>query len=278
MSCLRQISHHTFRLLSWLILFALLTPAGCLGPIKGTIALRDAQDLFNEASMEADAQYKNTVQGQDVEALPPPSPDEKYQKVVEIIEGEVLGNVTRDDLKVNAYAIAAFAHWRLGNYVKAKNTAEAGLDLYKRSGLVTNRRDYGMLLILGGLVKHSEAYREYKAKKAQVAFLSPADAEHFAQSMKEAIDKIDRINLEIDKDEPIAVYANQQQLRIIKNILDVWENVQRKEDGKEAICDWSDKAHTIWETKFPAGDYPAKTHVDDLNQTIRNLREAYGCT
>lgn len=277
MSCLRQTSHHTFRLLSWLILVALLIAAGCLGPIKGTIALRDAQDLFNEASMEAYAQYENTVQGQDVEALPPASPREKYQKVVETIEGQVLGNVTRDDLKVNAHAIAAFAYWRMGNYAKAKNTAEAGFDLYKRSGLVTNRRDYGMLLILGGLVKHSEAYRDYQAKKAQVAFLSPADAENVTQSMKEAIDKIDKINLEIDKNKPIAVYANQQQLRIIKNILHVWESVQRPEDGKEAICDWCNKANTIWETKFPEGDYPAKTHVEDLNQAIQELRGVYEC-
>jgi hypothetical protein len=278
MSCLRQTSHHIFRLLSWLTLFALLASVGCPGPIKGAIALRDAQDLFNEASIESYAQYKNTVQGQDVEALPPTSPREKYQKVVEIIEGQVLGNVTRDDFKVNAHAIAAFAHWRMGNYAKAKNTAEAGLDLYKRSGLITNRRDYGMLLILGGLVKHSEAYRDYQAKKAQVAFLSPADAENFAQSMKEAIDKIEKINLEIDKNEPIAVYANQQQLRIIKNILHVWESVQRQEDGKEAICDWVNKADTIWKKRFPEEDYPAKTLVDDLNQEIQELRRAYECS
>jgi hypothetical protein len=271
-SRLRQDLNRTFLLLSWFILVVLFTSAGCMGPIKGTIALRDAQNLFNEASIETLKQYKNSVQSQDLEGLPPASPREKYQRVVEIIEGQVLGSVSRDDLKVNAQALAAFAHWRLGNFKQAKNTAEAGLDLYRRSGLVTNRRDYGMLLILRGLVTHSEAYRDYQAKRDEVAFLSPADAAHFTRSIQEALTKIDEINQEMDKNEPIVIYANQQQLRIIKNILDVWGSVRLKEDRKQEICDWSSRAETIYKTRFPDEDYPAKPHVDRLHQEIEELK------
>ena len=199
----------TYRLLFWIVVTVLLASTGCLGPVRGTIALRDAQDLFNEASLETIEQYKKVVKEQDIEALPPVSPHEKYQQVVEIIAGRVLPDISREDLKVNAHAIAAYAHWRLGNFKEAKNTAEAGLDLYKRSKMVTNRRDYGMLLILGGLVKHSEAYRDFQAKKNQAAFLTQDTAEDITKSMQEALNKIDKINQVMNKDEPITVYANQ---------------------------------------------------------------------
>jgi hypothetical protein len=267
--------NRTHRLLFGIVVTVLLASSGCLGPVRGTIALRDAQDLFNEASLETIEQYKKVVKDQNVEALPPVSPHEKYQQVVEIIEGRVLPDVSRKDLKVNAYAIAAYAHWRLGNFKEAKITAEAGVHLCKSSGLATNRRDYGMLLILGGLVDYTEAFREYQTKKDQVAFLTPAEAKGITESMQKALNKIDKINREMDRNEPIVIYANQQQLRIIKNILHVWGSLKRKIEREKEICFWSARAFDIIQTKLPIEDYPAKPHVDKLQQDIEKLKKLY---
>jgi tetratricopeptide (TPR) repeat protein len=266
---------HTHRLLFWLVSTFLVVSIGCLGPVKGTIALRNAQDLFNEASLETIEEYKQVVKEQDVNALPPTSPHEKYQQVVEIIERRVLPDVSRNDLKVNAQAIAAYAHWYLGNYTDAKKAAEAGLDLYKRSSLTTNRRDYGMLLILGGLVEYTEAFREYQREKDQVEFLAQSDAEGITKTMQEALNKINKINGEMDIKEPIVIYANQQQLFIIKNIIHVWGSLKVKEDRKKAICYWSNRALEIMQTNFPKTDYPAKPHVDKLKRDIEKLKKLY---
>ena len=62
-------------------------------------------------------------------------------------------------------------------------------DLYERAGLQTNRRDYGMLLILRGLVKHSQAYERYQEERAK-GFLKIETAERLDQAMAEALDNL----------------------------------------------------------------------------------------
>ena len=84
---------------------------------------------------------------------------------------------------------------------KANIEAETGKDLYERAGLQTNRRDYGMLLILRGLVKHSQAFERYQKERAK-GFLKIETAESLSQAMAEALDNIDEINARLGKDEP----------------------------------------------------------------------------
>jgi hypothetical protein len=141
--------------------------------------------------------------------------------------------------------------------------------------LATNRRDYGMLLILGGLVEYTEAFREYQWKKDQMAFLTQSDAENITKTMQEALKKINKINGKMDINEPIVIYANQQQLLIIKNILHVWGSLKLKEDREKAICYWSNRALEIMQTNFPKTNYPAKPHVDELSNDIKNLKKLY---
>lgn len=256
-----------FRL--WYLFILLTLLAGC-STSSGVIALRDAQDLFNEASLETIANYNALAN----EQFPAASPEKKYEKVVEIVDQKVLKQVKRNDLKVNAYALSAYSHWRLGKYKDAKIVAEEGINLYRAAGLNTNRREYGMLLIVGGLATHSIAYKDYQAKKKKDDFLSPQDARKITSDMNVSLEKIDGINKKINHNEPIAIYANQQQMRIIKNILDVWGDVKKKEDRREPISKWSRKANIIWETYLPEDDYPGKPGMDVLHNRINELREA----
>ncbi|MFP3871110.1 MAG: hypothetical protein ACLFVT_09565 [Syntrophobacteria bacterium] len=271
MSLRRQNSTQVFPRIFLFILVLAFAMAGCLGPVQGTIALRQAQDVFNAASAETIEQYERDLREETAgAAVPPESPHEKYQRVIEIIDNRVLDTVNRNDLKVNAYSLKAFSCWQLGEGTKAKTTAEKGLDLYKRSGLTTNRRDYGMLLILGGLVDYTEAYRIYEEKVLELSasYFSVADARELAGAMAAALEKIDEINLQMNRGEPIVVYANYQQLRIIRNILDVWEKVRTPEERLDAYCTWFCRAEKIWTTKFPEEPYAGETDVRALRQEI----------
>jgi hypothetical protein len=244
------------------------------------MALREAQATFNEASRETMEQYKTQLRNATVETtLPPESPEEKYQRVVYIIDKRVLEKVKRDDLEVTAYALKAFALWRLDEGNQAKIAAVEGLDLYKRTGLTTNRRDYGMLLILGGLVDYTEVYNTYQAKIAEfsASYIPKPDAEEITRSMAAALKKIDVINSKMNRAEPIVVYANYQELRIIRNILDVWEKVRSREDKLGPYCSWFCRGDTICKENFPDKDYPGKDDVKKLRQEIEVFKKE-GCT
>jgi hypothetical protein len=251
-----------------LLVITLWFQAGCLGPLQGTISLREAQDKFNQASRETLQQYKTEFESTVADKpIPPESPREKYQQVIHIVDSRVLPKVDRDDLKVTAYTLKAFAYWQIGKGEEAKITAEEGLDLYLRSGLATNRRDYGMLLILPGLVDYSEAYQNYQVKlKGWSSYGSAEEARQITGAMEDALKKINTINSKMEASEPIAIYANYQQLKIIRNILDVWEKVQEADPKTAAACDWSCKGEKVLNTKFPKEDFPEKDTVMALGK------------
>jgi hypothetical protein len=151
-----------YRGLSVLLLFLLLV-TGCSQatgtgttitpappPVPGPVgSLQKAQDLFNEA-----------VRSDQPTADVPAAALQKYQQVVGTVENEVLGKVEKP-LEVNAYALLAFSQWRLGNYAKAMQAGETGRHLYETEQMTTNRRDYGMCLMVGGLCTASQTYKEY---------------------------------------------------------------------------------------------------------------------
>jgi hypothetical protein len=252
---------------TWLLL-GLLT-AGCLGPVRGTIALRQAQDAFSEASTLTAKQYAAAVAAVDEDGTPPASPDERYREVVDIIDGrKVVDDLDRDDLKVDALALSAFAKWRLRRYDDAVATAERGVDLYRRAGLKTNVRDYGMLLAVRGLVLHSKAMDRFAAVPPG-AFLSAQQATAFAADFEQAQKRLDEVNAEIDRAEPIAVWVNFQALRIAQNATDVWSDVSPP--GKAEICRWTTSAAQLYAQRFPA-DYEMKPRVDALHHKLESAR------
>ena len=249
--------------------------ATCLGPVQGTLALREAQDTFNQAAVLTNQRYAEPFATNSADMVPPESPQDKYARVVQIINEDVLNSVDRNDLKVNALTLLAFSEWQLKHYDKANVAAETGKDLYERTGLQTNRRDYGMLLILRGLVKHSQSYERYE-KLRTTRFLEPQEAQGITDSMDEALKNIDEINTKLDKDEPVVIYANRQQLVIIKNILDVWSATKSPENFKQPMCVWATRGTRLWSENFPK-DYAIKDDVSRLQKEIKDVSNKLGC-
>ena len=122
------------------------------------LSLKKAQDLFNEA-VKSDQPTAVNV---------PAASRQKYQQVVDMVEKEVLGRVDAS-VNVSAYALLAFSQWRLDNFKKAMEAGEKGRRLFETAKLATNRRDYGMCLMVGGLCTASQTYKEY---------LQPSDLSH----------------------------------------------------------------------------------------------------
>ncbi len=251
---------------------AILVLSGCVGHSQ---QLREVQDEFNQA---------NQIQPQ------PPGPNDltaeqeaAFRNIVEKIEKDQLKSVERDDLKVSAYAIDAFSKWRLKEFIAAKVTAEKGLDIYERAGLKSNQRDYGMLLITGGLADYSQAFRDYLAwlRDHPRDFLPETDAAAFSNRIADAMGKIDTINRPdkgLKPDAPIVIYANQQLLLAITGILDIWGHVREFSDQKDPVCHWTAEAETWVQERFPSvDDYPGKARTDDLAQKISAIRRSYRC-
>ena len=266
-------------LLSVVLAFAC-SGATCIRPVQGTLALREAQDVFNEAALLTHKRYAEPFAAKSTDVVPPESAQEKYARVVQLVNEEVLNALDRDDLRVNAWALLAFSEWQLKHYAKANIAAETGKDLYERAGLQTNRRDYGMLLILRGLVKHSQAFERYQEERAK-GFLKIETAERLSQAMAEALDNIDEINARLGKDEPVVIYANRQQLLIIDNILHVWVDTQQADTPQQEMvrrhrCEWSAKGMRLWQERFPP-EYAIKNEVDQLHQGIKQVSENLRC-
>jgi hypothetical protein len=242
---------------------------------KTTNHLRDVQDEFNRlnATFFQDAD-PNTLTADHESA---------YRRIVQKIENEKLKSVDRDDLKVAAYAIDAFSRWRLRDYDAAKAAAEKGLDIFARAGLQTNWRDYGMLLITGGLADYSETFWDCQnwLRDHPNAFLPVNDAAAYAGRMAGAMKKIDAVNQPekgLGPDEPIVLYANQQQLRVITGILDIWSNVRDEADQKGPVCHWTEHAEMLARKRFPsAADYPGKAQTDELGRKIAEVGQSYQC-
>lgn len=268
--------HRRFSYTMLALVVVFLAGGGCLGPLQGTMALREAQDTFNQASRETNEQYETALQaGYRPEQVPPESPKEKYQRVIDLIDHGVLPHLERDDLRISAYAVKAYACWQIGRDKEAKAVAEEGLDRYARAGLTTNRRDYGMLLILPGLVDYSEAYRAYedRLKTYQDSYLPLAEARQLTEAMAAALRKIDDINARMPVSEPIVIYANSQQLRIIRNILDVWEKIREPEVRAAAGCEWSCRGEKLWMSRFPGGEFVGKKAVSRQWQEIEPMKK-----
>ena len=266
-------------LLSLVLAFAC-SGATCIRPVQGTLALREAQDVFNEAALLTNKRYAEPFAAQSTDVVPPESAQEKYARVVQLVNEEVLNALERDDLRVNAWALLAFSEWQLKHYAQANIAAETGKDLYERAGLQTNRRDYGMLLILRGFVKHSQAYESYQEERAK-GFLKIEMAERLSQAMADALDNIDEINAKLGKDEPIVIYANRQQLLIIENIMLVWADAQQadmlqQEMVRKHRCEWSAKGLRLWQDRFPK-EYAIKNEVDQLGGRIKQVSENLRC-
>ena len=220
--------------------------------------------------------YAEPFAAKSTDVVPPESAQEKYARVVQLVNEEVLNALDRDDLRVNAWALLAFSEWQLKHYGKANIAAETGKDLYERAGLQTNRRDYGMLIILRGLVKHSQAYDSYQAERAK-GFLDMATAERLSQAMAEALDNIDEINAKLGKDEPVVIYANRQQLLIIDNILHVWVDTQQADTPQQEMvrqhrCEWSAKGMRLWKERFPE-EYAIKNEVETVARGHRESQQ-----
>lgn len=245
------------RLLSMLLILAVIqVAAGCRRCLN---ELQKAQDTFNAA-------YQGQAAGAPQQA--------KYQQTVDQVEQKVLPCLTRDDLKVQAYAMDAYAKWSLGKYTEAIADAQKGQDLYERAGKVTNPRDYGMLLIVPGYAIYSQTYDRYQARRQQ-GFLSKEEAQKFTQEMAKALQQIDTVNAKLNQNDEIVIRANQEQLRIVRQIMHMWDtDVKDRKEGEPQVRLWAAKADDI-ARKFPAGDYPNKTETQSLLKKIDSLKKAY---
>ena len=237
------------------------TPISSVGT---TAALKKAQDLFNEAS--------KSVLAAGPETTPSQAARDQYREVVKIVEADVLPEVMRDDLKVNALAIDAFSNWRIGNFDEAVNRSQEGIDICERAQLASNRRDCAMVRVTGGLVQHEKAFQEFKSKGS--GLLSATDAQAITQSMNGALAKIDRVNDDLAKDEDFAIWANEQQLQIIKNALDVWGKVPNAEDRRQPVCTWSKRGDRLVADRFPES-FPQKQDVQQLLTRIDAARARF---
>jgi hypothetical protein len=269
---------HTFRRATVLkvpllaIVIAVLISGGCVGHSQ---QLRDVQDQFNQANqIHSQSTSANTLTAEQEKA---------FRQIAQKIEKEQLKSVERDDLKVAAYAIDAFSKWRLKEFAAAKSTAEKGLDIYERAGLTSNQRDLGMLLITGGLADYSQTFLDYQKWLSDNPhdFLPKNDAMAFSNRIAAAMQKIDAVNRPdkgLQQDVAIVIYANQQQLLAITSIIDIWGQVRDSADRKGPVCQWTTKAKTLVQERFPpTDDYPGKALTDDLATKIAAVGMSNQC-
>ena len=197
---------------------------------------------------------------------------QKYQEAVDLIEKDVLGKLQRDDLKMNAYGILAISQWRLGNYARATEAGSKGRLLYESKNLSTNRREYGMCLIVGGLCVASETYQKFLNLQALATQEQRRD---FAAHLQQAMQSIDVINTKLDPRDDIVVYANQWQLAIVDEAVRIWtsEGLAR-EVFKPEVCRWLDRAEPVF-AKFPASPYPQENITLTYENNFERRRRAY---
>jgi hypothetical protein len=233
---------------------------GVVEPREGVPSLEKAQTIFNEAG------------GMDQPSVEVPAASlQKFQQVVDIVEKEVLGKVSKP-LAVNAYALLAFSQWRLGNYGKAMEAGNLGRQLYETQKLTTNRRDYGMCLIVGGLCLTSQTYKEFKNLQGPP---SKEMRQTLAGNLERAMRSIDAINGQLDPREDIVVYANQWQLAIIDAAVRIWtsEGLAR-EIWQPEVCRWLGRAEPVL-TKFPASPYPQENATRTYRDKFERRKKEY---
>jgi hypothetical protein len=266
----RPLSHpsHFYRGLSVLLLLLLLV-TGCpqaTGPgtaitpppppipgIGAVASLENAQNLFNEA-VRSD---QPTV---DVPAVSL----QKYQQVVDTVEKEVLGKVKKP-LEVGAYALLAFSQWRRENYAKAMEAGNRGRQLFETEKPDTNRRDYGMCLMVGGLCAASQAYKEYENLQAP---MTKELAQNLTGRLEQAMRAIDSGNAYWDRLDDIAVYANLWQLALVDAAVRIWTSGLPREVSQPEVCRWLGRAEPVL-AKFPDTTY----RWQNLTVTYKNKFE-----
>ena len=254
-----------------LLFGVLLILAGC-SQVTVAVRLKQAQDLFNEASRLTilDENYRDYVEKRETQdadsnkaSLPSLTDDAmaKYQLVLDLLDDTVFESPALHlNLRINAYALKAVAQWRLKQYKDAIQTAFEGQHVCA-SESHSNPRDCGMLVIVGGLIVNSETLDRFEALKTQKQsgnFTREESAE-LAERLEFALDKLDE--LVSSSDEPIAIYANQQKLIILGNILDIWSAYSRS-DTEQERADVMDKARKIC-GRFP-DEYPSKGLTREL--------------
>jgi len=244
------------------LLAAILTTAGCPPCID---QLKKAQDQFNAAYQEQPSDEQAASQQK-----------AKFQQIVEQVDKNTLLCLKdRDDLKVQAYAIDAFAKWGLRRYTDAMADAQKGQDLYEKAGKITNPRDYGMLLIVPGYAMHSQAHEEYEARLKQ-GYMTMAEAKQFDRKIANALDKIDTINNKLSNNEEVVIRANQEQLRIVIDAIDMWSvGIKDRNDWEPEVRRWLARAEEIAK-KFPSGDYSFKARTEELLKKIENIKKSLG--
>ena len=230
---------------------------GPLDQVAGAKALKEAQNTFDEAS-------KQVKSGEKV----PAEARAKYQQVVDIVEKRVLPQVSRDDLKVTAYALEAFSKWKLDDYIGAQNTAEKGKKLC--GGAAANPRDCAMLQMVAGLVVASQAYDKYK----DAPKMSLEEMKGFANRMEAALQEINAVNRTSDPRDSITIYANQWQLLIIRQATNFWYTYFRKEAAvwKPEVLKWLSRADQVGK-KFPAPPYLNQERTLKLQEEFGRLKK-----
>ena len=223
-------------------------------------SLGEAQKLFNEAG------------GLDQPSTEVPTASlQKYQQVVDIVEKEILGRVDKP-LEMNAYALLAFSQWRLGNYAKAMEAGNSGRKLHEAQQLSTNRRDYGMCLMVGGLCLVSQTIKEFDSLQD-----SPTreQRQSFTGRLQQALQAINPINNQLDRREDIVVYANQWQLAIIDAALRIWTSEGlTQEVWQPEVCRWLDRAEPVF-AQFPSTYYPQENTTRTYKNKFKRQKQVY---
>lgn len=232
-------------------------------PIVASEAVRSlekAQKLFNESG------------GMDRPSTEVPAASlQKYQQVVDIVEKEVLGKVNKP-LEMNAYVLLAFSQWRLGNSAKAMEAGNLGRQLYEMQKLATNRRDYGMCLIVGGLCLATQTYKEYERLQGPP---TKEQRQSLTGRLQQALQAIDPINNQLDRQEDIVVYANQWQLAIIDAAARIWTSEGlTQEVWQPEVCRWLNRAEPVL-AKFPAASYPQENTTRTYKNKFERQKRAY---
>jgi hypothetical protein len=222
-------------------------------------SLKKAQDLFNEA-VKSDQPTAVNV---------PAASRQKYQQVVDTVEKEVLGRADAS-VNVSAYALLAFSQWRLDNFGKAMEAGEKGRRLFETAKLATNRRDYGMCLIVGGLCTASQAYKDYHSLQT-----SPTQevAQNLTGRLEQAMRTLDSGNTYLDKQEPIAVYANLWQLALVDSAVRIWTSGLPPEVSQPEVCRWLSRAEPVF-AKFPETGNPWQSITLDYKKKFEKKKQA----
>lgn len=150
-----------------LLVFALLSGPGC----AHLIYLDQAQSSFNTAAtLENAARFKG-AQATDWDAETRTAQQEltnSPELYYTLAYGQVRKALQREsELKKNgvlssAYTIQALCEWKLGNHVRAEESAKNSLRAMKADGQTRLPRDEAMMTALPGLMKTDKAYAVYQ--------------------------------------------------------------------------------------------------------------------